>query len=95
MVEEEKLINEANELFSERMSKELIGAVYRAVGLVSVCWSNIDGAGTFDTKEAEDIAVDLCRMIAEEMEAGRDAICGYLETTTKRKHFDSCEGDIR
>jgi hypothetical protein len=92
MVEKEvfKIPHDGRPVLSERMSKGLIGVVHRAVGLASMCWSNIDGAGTFNAKEAEDIAVELCYTIADEIEAERDATCGYIESTITRRdaHVD-------
>jgi hypothetical protein len=77
MVEKERLI--------ERMSKELIGAVHQAVGLASICWSDTDGAGTYDAKKVKNIAVELCYMIADEIEAERDEAAGCIETTINEK----------
>jgi hypothetical protein len=70
---------------SERMSEELFSSVFQAVGTASMCWSNINGAGTFNTKEAGEIAFELCHIIADEIKAERNAACGYIESTITRR----------
>lgn len=70
---------------SGRISEELIGIVHQALGSAAGCWSNTDGASVFDIVEIGNIAFELCSVIADEIEAERDAACGYIETTTKRE----------
>ncbi len=37
--------------------------VMQAIGEASMCWSNIDGAGTFDREKAKQIAEDLLKYL--------------------------------
>jgi hypothetical protein len=89
MVEEEEEVFEISRdgcpARSERMSAELFYAVFRAVGKASMCWDNIGRAGTFEATRASKIAFELCHLIADEIEAERDAACGYIESTITRR----------
>lgn len=45
----------------------LSGAVYQALGTVSLCWSQIDDAGIFDTDQATWVAEGLLAFLTEHM----------------------------
>jgi hypothetical protein len=56
---------------SERLTEEIFNRVHQDIGEASMCWSNIEGAGTFQSEEASRIAFELCHYIADEL----DAVC--------------------
>jgi flavin-dependent dehydrogenase len=88
MVEEEEVFGiscDGRPALSERMSSRLFHAVHQAVGDASMCWDNIDGAGTFEAMRAGKIAFELCHLIADEIEVERDGACGYVESTITRR----------
>jgi hypothetical protein len=46
---------------------ELLAAILQALGEASVCWSNIDGAGVFQSDKAIEIAGRLANRIPLQM----------------------------
>lgn len=53
---------------SERLPKHVFERIHQDIGQASMCWDNIDEAGTFDAKKASDIAFELCHFIADIIE---------------------------
>ena len=53
---------------SERLPKHMYREVYRAIGRAAVCWDHPEKAGRFHYKEADALAFNLCRFIADEIE---------------------------
>jgi hypothetical protein len=91
MIEEEevfKIPHEGRPALSERRSAGLFYAVRQAVGNASMCWDNIGGAGTFEATQASEVAFELCHLIADEIEAERNAACGYIESTITHRARD-------
>ena len=59
---------------SERLPEEIFNRIHEDVGKLATCWSNIEGAGQYNYVYAADVALDLCRFIADKLdEARRDA----------------------
>ena len=50
-------------------------AVRQALGAASVCWSNVSGAGTFQSERCSDIADALIEFIESAPPANRLAVC--------------------
>ena len=53
---------------SERLSEEIFTRIHQDIGQASMCWENVEGAGTFDSTKAAEIAFDLCHYIADKLE---------------------------
>ena len=51
-----------------RISSEIYHGVFQAIGQASMCWNPRPSNQTFCPEEAEKIAVDLCFLIANEIE---------------------------
>jgi hypothetical protein len=53
---------------SERLPEDIYTRVYQDIGEASMCWENIEGAGTFESEQASKIAFELCHYIADKLE---------------------------
>jgi len=51
-----------------RISSEIYHGVFQAIGAASMCWVPRPSTAEFDSSAAEKIAVDLCFLIANEIE---------------------------
>ena len=66
----------------ERLSKEVRSVIGQAIGEASMCWTNIEHAGTFEMEDARRIASELGHYVADLIdeareEAGDDEV-GYI-----------------
>ena len=55
---------------SERLPEEIYTRIHQDIGQASMCWENIEGAGTFESEQASKIAFELCHYIADKLEEG-------------------------
>lgn len=53
---------------SERIPENIFKRVHQDIGQASMCWENVDKAGTFKSENASAIAFNLCHFIADEIE---------------------------
>ena len=53
---------------SERLPEEIFTRIHQDIGHASTCWSNLEGAGIFESEQASKIAFDLCHFIADRLE---------------------------
>ena len=58
---------------NERLSEELFSAIHQAIGQASTCWSNLEGAGMYESNRASEIAFNLCHLVADEIEKKKEA----------------------
>ena len=59
-----------------RLPDSVITRVHQDIGRASMCWTKIEGAGTFDAEAASTIANNLCHYIADLLEVGKESIGG-------------------
>ena len=57
-----------NKPLSERLPEEIYMRIHQDIGQASMCWDNIEGAGTFKSEESSKIAFELCHYIADKLE---------------------------
>ena len=62
------MIDIRDKALSERISEEIFMRVHQDIGQASMCWENVEGAGTYDSNMASDIASNLCHFIADKLE---------------------------
>lgn len=53
---------------SERLPESVFDRIHQDIGQASTCWTNLEGAGTFDSQAASQIAFKLCHFIADLLE---------------------------
>lgn len=53
---------------NERLPHEVFNRIHQDIGAASMCWSNIEGAGTFEVEKASEIAFELCHYVADLIE---------------------------
>jgi len=46
------------------LPSDLFHAIHEAIGAASMCWDNPEGAGTFKSSKASEIASNLCKQVA-------------------------------
>ena len=67
---------------SERLPEEVFEALHQIVGEASMCWTNIDGAGSFEADTAGAIAFELCHYVADLLDEVREEVgdknAGYV-----------------
>jgi hypothetical protein len=59
-------------VYKKALSEEDRARVIRLVRGVSVCWSNIDEAGTYDTAKADELIEDFCDYLVGVRRADKD-----------------------
>lgn len=57
-----------NQPLSELLPERIFNRIHEDIGEASTCWTNLEGAGTFDAEHASKIAYNLCCFIVGEME---------------------------
>lgn len=57
-----------NKSISEGLPQHIFQRVHEDIGQASMCWSKVEKAGIFNAKEAGNIALELCKFIAGELE---------------------------
>lgn len=50
------------------MTKELEEKIGQLVGAASMCWSNVEGAGVYNSDKAKEIFEEILRAVKEEYE---------------------------
>ena len=53
---------------SERLPEHIFNRIHQDIGEASTCWTNLDGAGTFEAEHASKIAFNLCHFVADELD---------------------------
>jgi len=56
------------ESLAERLPEEIFSRIHQDIGQASMCWENIEGAGTFKDGQASKIAFELCHYIADKLD---------------------------
>ncbi len=57
-----------NSSLSKRLPEDISTRIYEDIGHASTCWTNLEGAGTFESEQASKIALELCHYIADKLE---------------------------
>jgi len=62
------MMDKRDKSLSERISEEIYMRVFQDIGAASMCWTNVEGAGIYDSNKASEIAFNLCHYIADQLE---------------------------
>src|SRR5690606_23594997 len=74
-----------------RISSEVYHAIFEKIGAASMCWNPLPSDQVFDSSAAEKLAVELCFVVADDMDKKNQAI-EELAALARQKHYN-CEED--